>query len=161
VDTSERSRKEKKIVALLHGADDMIEASVAAQWLREGIDNPFRAQVVRTGMVMAYARIFAQNAYYSLDRATYRPADAALGHLHDRLIWWRNKLYAHTDKQSHRTASIRPRTAMSERIIRWSRRDFPMAQLAEALTLLDVQRKRFDDEAESLRITLDGLVSAS
>jgi hypothetical protein len=119
MDTSERSTKEKKIVALLHGADDMIEASVAAEWLREGIDNPFRAQVVRTGMVMAYARIFAQNADYRLDRATYGPADAALGHLHDRLIWWRNKLYAHTDKQSHRTASITPRTATFGRIIQW------------------------------------------
>jgi hypothetical protein len=35
-----------------------------------------------------------------------------------------------------------------------------MAQLAEALALFDVQRKRFEDEAESLRITLDGLASA-
>jgi hypothetical protein len=161
MDTLERSRNEKKIVALLHGADDMIEASVAAEWLREGIDNQFRAQVVRTGMVMAYARIFARNAYYRLDRATYRPADAVLGDLHDRLIWWRNKLYAHTDKQSHRTASITPRTATLGRIIQWSRRDFPMAQLAEALALFDVQRKRFEDEAESLRLTLDRLASAS
>jgi hypothetical protein len=111
-------------------------------------------------MVVAYARIFT-NADYSLERATYRPVDPALGELHDRLIRWRDKVYAHTDKASHRTASIRPGTGMFGRIIQWSREDFPQAKLAEALALFAVQRKRFEDEAESLRVTVDGLASTS
>jgi hypothetical protein len=157
---SERKRLEKEIETLLHGADDMIEASVAASWFRGVDDNPLRARVLLTGMAIAYARIFARNADYKLDRATYRPTDTGLGELHDRLIWWRNKLYAHTDKASRRTASIRPRTATGSRIIEWNRVDFPRAWLVEALAMFDVQRKRFQDEAESLRVTLDGQLSA-
>src|SRR5438094_5495905 len=136
---SERKSHEKKIETLLHGADDMIEASVAASWLREVDDNPHRASVLLIGMTVAYARIFARNAHYKLDRATYRPADADLGKLHDRLIWWRNKLYAHTDRASRRTSLIRPHTATAGRVIEWNRVDFPRAQLDETLALFDVQ----------------------
>jgi hypothetical protein len=157
---SKRKQLEKEIETLLHGADDMIDATVAAEWLRQ-IDHPIRARVLRTAMVVSYARIFTP-AGYELDPDAYRPTDAALAALHDRLIrHWRNKVYAHTDKASSRTAAIRPSSATTGRIIEWTRYDFPMAQVDEALALFDVQRKRFEDEAESLRITLDGPASAS
>jgi hypothetical protein len=159
--TAERKQHEEKIETLLHGAQDMIEASVAAEWLREVGDNPFRAQVLRAGVVVAYARIFSK-ADYKLDSVAYRPTDAALAALHDGLISrWRNKVYAHTDKASRRTAAIRPSTATTGRIIEWTRHDFPIAQVDEALALFDLQRKRFEDEAESLRRTVDGIVTAS
>jgi aminopeptidase N len=160
MDDLERKRLEEEIEALLHGAEDMIDATVAAEWLRE-IDDPIRARVLRTAMVVSYARIFSK-AKYKLDRDAYRPTDAALADLHHRLIChWRNKVYAHTDKASRRTATITATTATTGRIIEWTRYDFPMAQVDEALTLFDLQRKRFEDEAESLRRLVDGVVTAS
>jgi hypothetical protein len=157
---TERKRLENKIETLLHGAEDMIEASVAASWLREVDDNPFRARVLLTAMTTAYARIFTA-ADYALDRHAYRPADASLEALHDSLIRWRHKLYAHTDKASQRTTSIKPRTATAGRIIEWKRIDFPRAQIDIALKLFNLQRKRLEDEAESLQVTLDGLALVS
>ena len=126
MNASERGRNEKKVATLLHAANDMIESTVAGEWLPEVLDNPFRAQVIRTGMVVAYGRIFAK-ADHQLDRVAYRPADAGLADLHDRMIWWRNKVYAHTDKAGGRTASITPRTATGAPIVEWTRDDFPRA----------------------------------
>jgi hypothetical protein len=160
MDDLERKQLEEQIEALLHGADDMIDATVAAEWLRE-IDHPIRARVLRTAIVVSYARIFTR-ADYKLDRDVYRPPDAALAALHDRLIVrWRNKVYAHTDKASGRTAAITASTATTGRVIGWTRYDFPMAQVDEALTLFGLQRKRFEDEAESLRRELDDVVRSS
>jgi hypothetical protein len=153
--TDKRTKREKKLATLLHASNDMIEASVAAEWLGQLEDNPWRAQVLITGMVVTYGRIFVRSADYKLDRALYKPADVVLADLHDSLIWWRDKVYAHTDDVSGRTAAIMPRTATSGPIIEWTRKDFPRAQLDQALALFKLQRKRFEAEAESLRLKLD------
>ena len=117
---------------------------------------PRTGRVLRTVMVVAYARAFHKGDF-PLDRDTCKPADSALGELHEDLIRrWRDKVYAHTDKVGGRTAAITPRTETLGRIIGFSRNDFPMARLDEALTLFAVQRKRFEHEAESLQLTLDG-----
>jgi len=80
-------------------------------------------------MVVAYARPF-QGGNFALSRLKDKPADAALGELHDHLAGsWRNTVYAHTVKTGGRTVAIVPR---SDRLG------------------LAIQRKRFEDEAESL-----------
>jgi len=63
------NRRKRQIVTLLLGADDMIEAEVAASWLPE-IEHSWQKRVVVTGMVIAYSRVFV-NGDYTLDRDEY------------------------------------------------------------------------------------------
>jgi hypothetical protein len=156
---SEVNKRKKRIATLLHAADDMIEAEVAASWLAE-IDHPWRKRVVVTGMVVAYARVFVTGDY-TLDREEYKPTGPELADLHELLIRWRQKVYAHTDKESGRTADVTPSSGGVGRIISWQRSDFPVGRMAEALTLFRAQRKRFESEAEELQRALDEELGAS
>jgi hypothetical protein len=123
---SERDSNARKmrIATLLHAADDLIEADVAASWLLHGADefieddasasglrvlenNRWFQRAVVTGMVVAYSRVFVSGDY-TLDREEYKPADPALANVHELLLWWRAKVYAHTDKEGGRTAEVWP-----------------------------------------------------
>lgn len=163
--------RKREIATLLHAADDLIEADVAASWLLRGAegsiadDGPASAlrdlenngwfkRVVVTGMVVAYARVFV-NGDYTLDREEYKPTDPELSNVHELLLWWRAKVYAHTDKEGGRSAEVWPGIGASGRAISWSRRDFPVDRLVEARRLFQTQRQRFESEAEELQRALD------
>jgi hypothetical protein len=77
------------------------------------------------------------------------------------LLWWRAKVYAHTDREGGRTAKITPGSVTGRRIIEWNRSDFPVGRMAEALALFQTQRKRFDTEAETLQQALDAELASS
>jgi hypothetical protein len=148
---NEVNRRKKQIATLLYAADDMIEAEVAASWFPE-IENPWRKRLVVTSMAVAYARVFVTGDY-TLDRGEYKPADPVLADVHESLLRWRDKVYAHTDKESERSAMLIPGAA--SRTIAWKRSDFPIGQITEALTLFRSQRERFETEAEEVQRTLD------
>jgi hypothetical protein len=154
---NELNRRRREIETLLHAADDMIEAEVAASWWPE-IENPFRRQVVITGMVVAYGRVFS-NGEYTLDRRESEPTDPRMVELHESLIWWRNKFYAHTDKEGGRSASIIA-GPLGIPAFTWQRGDFPVGKSAEALALFRSQRVRFQAEAERLQRALDDELAA-
>jgi hypothetical protein len=143
----------KQIATRLHAAEDMIEAEVAASWLPE-VDHPWRKRVVVTGMVIAYARVFV-GGDHTLDREEYKPTDPRLADAHESLLRWRAKVYAHTDKESGRSAKVWPGSGGAGRAISWQRSDFPVDRLAEAIKLFQAQRARFESEAEELQRALD------
>jgi hypothetical protein len=167
--------RKRRIETLLHAADDLIEADVAASWLLRGVDwlieddveddasasglrdletNRWFRQVVVTGMVVAYARVFVTGDY-TLDREEYKPADPDLVNVHELVLWWRAKVYAHTDKEGGRTAEVWPGNGGAGRAISWQRRDFPVDRLSAAIKLFQAQRERFESEAEELQRELD------
>lgn len=152
---SERNRLQKRITVLLNAADDMLDATVAGEWLREIKDNnPFRRRVLLTAMVVSYARPFSHSNDMHLERGDYMPAGEA-GDLHGALCdLWRDKVYAHTDRKGGRSASLA--AGPSGWLIQTSRQEFPAGSLDAALALFATQRERFEEEAKSIQLRLDG-----
>jgi hypothetical protein len=149
----------RKQQMLLLAVDDMAEAIISGRHLRE-TDDPHLMQIFGTAMAVAYARPFTQTRWGQVVRlgmAEYEPSDPLLAKLHQTIIDFRNKVYAHTDERSGRTAEITLQDGDPSRWqVRFERYLFPRSRLGEALTLFDLQRERFQREAVQIAGTRAG-----
>jgi hypothetical protein len=81
-----------------------LDAQAAAVRLvgSEEVGDVFLRRVLETGMGVSYGRPFSHNeGVRRLDRDHWAPAEAALRALHYELIDLRNRVWAHTDADSH------------------------------------------------------------
>jgi hypothetical protein len=166
VHESERNRLIKRQQALLLALVDMAHAVAALGALeREHLDvNLMRA--LETAIAVSYARPFVTSSLLRLRQADYRPADPEQSELHGDLLDLRDKVYAHTDRDSGRTARIEITSAtglgnlgglpaslaaqVHEQWIPLSRAKIPGYRI-----LIEGQAQRFGVEAAGIQMQLD------
>lgn len=104
---SETNRLRKRQRALGLAVMDMRQAFAAAKALEREADDVDLMLALETAIVVTYARAFTKSTLLTLDSSEYRPDNRGLGWFHDELLKLRSQKYAHTDKDSGRTAEIR------------------------------------------------------
>jgi|SRR6266545_3855562 len=106
MDESKQKRLKKLQLVLLLAAFDMRQAEAAARALeREDEDLPLML-ALEAGMVVCYVRAFTRSSLMTLP-PEYASSTSSDAELHQDLCYRRDKIYAHTDKDSGRTASIK------------------------------------------------------
>jgi hypothetical protein len=103
---SDRNRLKKRQQALLLGAIDMNHAHAAASALDAEADEVNVMRALETAIAVSYARAFTNSSLLRLDAEDFAPADPDARRLHEYLLELRDTVYAHTDKNSGRTATI-------------------------------------------------------
>lgn len=161
ISESDRNFALKLQSALLLAASDMDQAAAAARALEAETDYNL-ARALETAIAVCYARAFTQSSLFKLNRDTYEPPDPRLAELHKELFNVRDKVYAHTDKEGGRSATVLVRTSPVElpgTVDFYRQEDWvpmPREVLPVALELFEVQRKRFHNEAGKIQLWLDG-----
>lgn len=146
----------------------MDQAEAAARALDSEAEDVHMMRALETAIAVSYARIFTQSSLLRLDADEYAPADGSLVPLHRMLRDLRDRVYAHTDKNSGRDAAmeitaatglggselygIQPAFGLQARE---SWLPFPREAIPDALSLFDAQRERFRREAAEIQIRLD------
>jgi len=156
---SERNRLENLHRALLLAASDMVQAEAAARALEAEHGNLALMRALETGIGVCYARAFTQSPLKSLT-PVYIPTAPEGAQLHAYLRDLRDKVYAHTDKESGRTSSIDAPVVVDDAemvVLEWHEEwnAFPRGLLEPAVALFDRQRDRFLNEAMEIRQQLD------
>lgn len=103
---SERNRLAKLHRALMLAASDVEQANAALIAL-ETETFPPRRRALETAVAVCYARAFTPSTLVRLTEEYAPPPDDPSRELHALLCEHRNKVYAHTDKESGRTSSVR------------------------------------------------------
>ncbi len=117
------------------------------------VGKPHLRWALETGLSVAFARAFTSSSFHTLSRDDYRPTEESLAWISTTISSRsRDSRYAHTEKDSGRSASFITTVGKG---IGWSRNLFPDERLAEAVTLCESQRHRFEREARELRVRLD------
>jgi hypothetical protein len=104
---NEMNALKNRLTALLLAASDMDQAATAARALREESEDHNLMRALETAIVVCYARAFTQSSLFRLSRTEYEPSDSRLADIHHTLYALRDSVYAHTDRESGRSASIR------------------------------------------------------
>jgi hypothetical protein len=162
---SDRNRLLKRQRALLLAAADMDQAMAAAQALEAESHEVALMRALETAVVVCYARAFTTSSLVRLDAVAYAPTIERLTNLHDDLLKARDRVYAHTDKASGRSASIEVISATGLGNLaglpvgfgfeaRESWLPFPREAIADAVSLFETQRERFRREAAELELRL-------
>ncbi len=160
---SDRNHVMKRLRALLLAASDMEQASAAAQALDAESTDVFLMRALETAIAVCYARAFTQSSLYRLNRAEYEPVEPHLAELHRALIAHRDKVYAHTDKEGGRNATLLVETPSPVELP--GRVDFvrqedweplPRQELPAVVELSLLQRERFHREAAKIHLALVG-----
>jgi hypothetical protein len=103
---SDRNGLLKRQRALLLALLDMSHAGAALQALERESANVDLMRALETAIAVSYARAFTASSLLRLGKDEYRPSDPTQAQWHDELISLRDTVYAHTDKDSGRTAQI-------------------------------------------------------
>jgi len=104
---SEKNRLKKRVRWLLLAASDMNQAAAAVAALRDtedGIERDSLRRALATAIPVCYGRVFTQSNYGAAEEDD-KPKGKDL-ELHGVLMESRNKVYAHTDKESGRYATV-------------------------------------------------------
>ena len=143
---------------LLFCASDMHQATIAANaWATRSKEDELH-WILQTAMIVIYARPFAGSNFFDFTKEgfDYRPTDARLANLHDRLLTMRSRVAAHTDEPAKSGRQIA--VGMSDTV------DGPIAGMIEEhevfatdmlgalLELFDSQKKRFES-CDAVQIT--------
>jgi hypothetical protein len=148
---SERNHLIKKRRVLLLARFDMQQAAAAAKALNVEAYDVALIRALETAIAVSYARPFVTSSLLRLNEAEYVPEDVQLAKLHAFVLDLRDKVYAHTDKQSGRDAEILFATGSEGTPEVSGLRDewipFPRAAIPSALALFELQGKRFVDDA--------------
>jgi urocanate hydratase len=157
MEEAKRKGIEKLKESLILAAEDMDQATAAAAALRTdtSADEAWR-RALETAIAVSYMRPFTTGAWKLLGK--YVPKTAAENELHQRLDHLRDKVYAHSDKASGRSASMKTQ-ATSEGIATisygsawWA---FPVEDLPAVETLCHDQRQRFLTDATRIHVELE------
>jgi hypothetical protein len=143
--------------SLILATEDMDQATEAAVALRtDTSDNAAWRRALETAMAVAYMRPFTRGAWRLPKK--YLPASSTGRDLHKRLKQLRNRVYAHSDKASGRSASMTI-TATTGDIISIQYRSgwlaFPVADLSACQALFFDQRERFLTDAARIHVELE------
>jgi hypothetical protein len=155
---SERNRQRKRKRVLLIARFDMHQAAAAAEALRDEAYNVALMRALETALAVSYARPFTKSSLVGLDESQYMPEDAQLAELHALLLDLRDKVYAHTDKDSGRGAEIMLETGADGALEISGLRDewipFPRVAIPSACALFELQAERFLNEALDIQCRL-------
>lgn len=162
---SERNRLIKRQQALLLALVDMSHAGAALQALEREHEDVNLMRALETAIAVSYARPFVTSSLLRLRQAEYRPTDPEQSELHDDLLSLRDKVYAHTDKDSGRTARIEitsatglgnlgglPESLAAEIHEQW----IPLSRdrILGYRMLIEAQAQRFGREAAAIQMQL-------
>jgi hypothetical protein len=165
---SDRNRELKRQRVLLLAAADMNHARAAARALDVEANDVDLMRALETAIAVSYARAFTQSSLLRLDADTYEPLDPELAEIHRQLCKLRDKVYAHTDKDGGRSASVTVQSATGlgnlgglpgkiGLIATEEWQPFPRAAIPSAIRLFEGQHARFQHEASLIAIELAGL----
>jgi hypothetical protein len=156
VHESERNWLLKLQRVLLLVASDIDQAEAAARALATQSEGVL-ARALETVMAVCYMRAFTTSSLMKLPPA-YLPSTPSDLELHNGLEELRNKVYAHTDKASGRTASIEI-TGVSGEVTSAAWREewmpFPREMIDACLGLFERQRRKFQIGAAAIQLELD------
>ena len=157
MDKVKRERLEKLKESLILAAEDMDQASAAAVALRtDTSDDDAWTRALETAMAVSYMRPFTKGAWRLPGK--YVPRDRAQNELHRRLKDLRNRVYAHSDEASGRSASMKTR-ATSGDVVTISYGSawwvFPVEDLAAVQALCHDHRQRFLTDASAIHVDLE------
>lgn len=148
----------KKRLTLLLAASDMDQASAAAQALDKETENVDLMRALETAIGTCYARPFTDSSMVDRLKASKWVAAGNDRELHDFLIDWRKKVYAHTDVESGRSASGSQVTTSDGRIVTvgysegwWA---FPRERIAPVVDMCRRQAQNFRTEALKIEAEL-------
>lgn len=157
MDESEENRLKKLQLVLLLAAFDMRQAEAAARALeREDEDLPLML-ALEAGMVVCYVRAFTQSSLMILP-PEYAPSTSPDAELHQDLCYRRDKIYAHTDKDSGRTASIKILSGAGDvSNLQWEQgwNAYPRELIPPVIDLFQRQHDRFIADARDIQTRLD------
>ena len=143
--------------SLILAAEDMDQATAAAVALRtDTSDDDAWRRTLETAIAVSYMRPFTTGAWKLPDK--YVPKEGSAGEIHRGLHALRNKVYAHSDKASGRTASMK--TVVTSPGVKtisygsswWA---FPVEDLHAVQALFHDQRQRFLADATAIHVELE------
>ncbi|SRR6266536_2437059 len=132
----------------------MRQTRAAARLLERQSDvNERRA--LETAIAVCYARAFTQSSLHRLDQNEFEPSDPRLAAVHRMLLDHRDKVYAHTDKDGGRIASIKlPDVDIGTEV--WEQWvPFPRGIVPHVVALSDAQALRLFQEAADIQRQLE------
>jgi hypothetical protein len=156
---SERNRRTKLHKALLLAASDVTQAQAALHALENEPYNVMLRRALETAISVCYARAFTKSTLKRLSDEYAPTPDDPNHELHLLLCEHRNKVYAHTDKESGRSSSVRWETTESD-VATWTEwqetwTPFPRDLYPRFHELFQAQRNRFLDEGVAIQHKLD------
>ena len=147
---------EKLKESLILAAEDMDQTTAAAVALRSDTsDDENWRRALETAIAVSYMRPFTTGAWKLPNK--YVPRARGPKELHTRLNDLRNKVYAHSDKASGRSASMKTVTTsagietISYGSSWWA---FPIEDLPAVQALCHDQRQRFLTDAAAIHVQL-------
>jgi hypothetical protein len=157
MDAAKRRGLEKKKVSLILAAEDMDQALAAAVALRAdtSTDQAWR-RALETAMAVSYMRPFTEGAWQLPDK--YAPKGESEKALHRDLKDLRNKVYAHSDAASGRSAWMTTRATSGDAVTidygsGWLA--FRVENLPAVQALCADQRERFLTDAAAIHVELE------
>jgi hypothetical protein len=160
---SDINRLRKLQTVLLLGASDMEQAAAAARALEAETEDMALMRALETAIAVCYMRAFTTSSLMTIPD-TYLPTDPADAELHEFLQIRRNKAYAHTDKESGRSASTN-RWEESDGTFTFEVREewlpFPRDLIPALIDLCERQARSFRAGAGAIQVQLDAAADAS
>jgi hypothetical protein len=157
MDEAKRKGLEKLKESLILAAEDMDQATAAAVALRtDTSDDETWRRAPETAIAVCYMRPFTTGAWQLPGK--YVPRANAENELHRRLDDLRDKVYAHSDQASGRSASMKTVVTsggiatISYSSAWWA---FPVEDLAAVQALCHDQRQRFLTDAADIHVELE------
>jgi hypothetical protein len=152
----ERDRLSKLQTALILAAQDMDQAAAAARALKAESKDVALMRALETAIVVCYMRAFTKSSLGTLP-SEYVPAPESV---HTELKRLRDKVYAHTDAASERSASTQAATREGDVVeVQWREQWRPLSR--EALPTLIAHFEHLGDayrtEAATIHVQLHGL----
>ena len=157
MDEAKRKGLEKLKESLILAAEDMDQATAAAVALRtDTSDDESWRRALETAIAGCYMRPFTDGAWKLPNK--YVPKAGIGGEIHRGRRELRNKVYAHSDRESGRRASMKT-VVTSEGVNTisygaswWA---FPVEDLHAVQALFADQRQRFLDDAAAIHVELE------
>ena len=157
MEEAKRKGLEKLKESLILAAGDMDQANAAAAALRaDTSDDDAWRRALETAIAVSYMRPFTKGAWKLPGK--YVPKQSPAKQLHQALDDLRDKVYAHSDAASGRSASMKT-VVTSEGIstisygsARWA---FPIEDLHAVQALCNDQRQRFLTDAAAIHVELE------
>jgi hypothetical protein len=155
---SDVNRYKKRQQVLLLAAWDMQQAEAAARALQAETENLPLMRALETAMAVCYVRAFTPSTLGTLP-SQYVPTTPPDSDLHNWFRERRDKEYAHTDKKSSRSASIKVVSWTGDVAnLEWHEQwdAFPRKLIAPAIDLFQRQYDRLRLDGAKIQVFLDG-----
>jgi hypothetical protein len=159
---NERNALLKLQTVLLLASSDMDQAAAAARTLEAETDGVL-ARALETAMAVCYMRAFTTSSLMTLPNQ-FVPTTSPDAELHARLRDLRDKVYAHTDRASGRSASMKISGVDGDVVsLEWREEwmPFPREAIPSVVALFERHRDLCRTEAGRLQVRLDATEATS